>query len=137
MKHNQEYGLKVGDELTRSFMVKDEDSALYIGSGDLNVLGTPALAKYMEQVAKDFLKPFLPHDSLSTVGTSLHIEHTAAALLNENIDCTAKLVEFDEKKYIFEIKVSCQDKTLGTARHIRHLVNKEKFMSKLSHGTVG
>ena len=87
MKNNQGYGLKVGDELTRSFRVKAEDSALYLGSGDLNVLGTPALAKYMELVARDFLNPYLPDDSLSTVGSSLHIEHTAAILLDENINC--------------------------------------------------
>ena len=117
--------------------MKAEDSALYLGSGDLNVLGTPALAKYMEQVARDFLNPYLPDDSLSTVGSSLHIEHTAAILLDENINCTVKLVEFDEKKYIFEIKVTSGDKTLGTAKHARHLVNKKKFMSKLSRGTVG
>ena len=137
MKNNQGHRLKAGDELTKSFRVQDEDSALYLGSGDLNVLGTPALAKYMEQVARDFLKPYLPDESFSTVGSSLHIEHIAAILLDENINCTAKLVEFDEKKYIFEITVSNGDKTLGTARHIRHLVNKEKFMSKLSRGSAG
>jgi len=137
MQSDKEYGLKVGDELTMSFRLKAEDSALYIGSGELNVLGTPALAKYMEQVAKDLLKPYIRDNSLSTVGSSLHIEHTAAVLLEENINCTARLVEFDEKKYIFEINLRCGDKTLGTARHVRHLINKEKFMSKISKGKDG
>lgn len=41
---------------TKEFLVKESQTAKMLGSGDLEVLGTPALAAMIEQTAKEAVK---------------------------------------------------------------------------------
>lgn len=44
-------------KLTQLYQVKEEQTALNMGSGDLEVLATPALVAMMENCAKQLLAP--------------------------------------------------------------------------------
>lgn len=113
-------------------IVKMTDTALHYGSGSLEVLATPAIIKYMEKTAFQLMEPLLTKPE-TTVGISIHIEHTYAAVINEEFTCIAELVKTENKKYFFRIKVkNILGKTLGTATHIRYLIDEKEFMYKLS-----
>ena len=123
--------LQVGYSYKIENIVSQEDTALHFGSGGLNVLASPALIGYMEQAAFLSLEPYLP-DGFSTVGISIHLEHTEAAIQGEKIECVAILTSFDKKKFIFQIESKSQTRKLGTAKHIRYLVHKQKFMDRIN-----
>ena len=121
-------GLK--NKLTR--IVKRTDTALHYGTGSLEVLATPAIIKYMEQTAFQLMEPLLTK-SETTVGISIHLEHTYAAMIDEEFTCFAELVKTENKKYSFRIEArNVLGKTLGTATHIRYLIDEKQFMSKLA-----
>ena len=58
---------------TKEFL-KESQTAKMLGSGDLEVLGTPALAAMIEQTAKEAVKDQLSVGE-TTVGTVLELRH--------------------------------------------------------------
>ena len=131
MENRSGIGFQVGHSYKIENIVSQEDTALHYGSGGLEVLASPALIGYMEQAAFLSLEPYLS-DGFSTVGISIHLEHIGAAIQGEEFECEAILTSFDEKKFIFRIESKSQTRKLGTAKHIRYLVHKQKFMDRIN-----
>ena len=115
--------------ITRN-VVSEKNTAVYFGSGDIEVLATPALVAFMEKTAFLVVEPFLS-DGYSTVGISIHVEHIGAATRGEYFDCKAELISVDDKKFTFSIEANSKKRKLATAKHIRYLIHKQKFMTNL------
>ncbi|MDX2444405.1 MAG: hotdog domain-containing protein [Bacteroidales bacterium] len=111
--------------------VSEKDTALYFGSGGLDVLATPALLAYMEQASFLAIEKYLPAE-YSTVGISIHMEHIGAAIKGEQFECKAELIEIDDKKFILSIVANNKKRKLATAKHIRYLIHKQDFMNRLN-----
>ena len=62
--------LKAGIEGEAALTVKNSDTAAAVGSGDLAVFATPAMAALMEKTAMESIAPFLD-EGATTVGTAL------------------------------------------------------------------
>lgn len=111
--------------------VNEQHSAIALGSGTLPVLGTPALIAFMEAAAQQEVKDLT--DEETTVGTVMNCQHLKATAIGEDIWCTAKIAEIDGRKISFDIEArNAQGDLIGTAKHERFIVNKQRFMSKLS-----
>jgi predicted thioesterase len=122
--------IPLGLKIETSNRVLREDTAIFHGSGSLNVLSTPSLVKYMEQAAFQLLEPSLENTE-TTVGISMHIEHNYPALEGEIFTCFATLNETNSKKYIFILEAkNIEGITLGTATHTRYIINRKKFLAK-------
>ena len=115
-----------------SYVIKNENSAENMGSGDLAVLSTPSLVAFMENAAKNYLNKFLPEE-MGSVGSNININHIAPTLIGNSITVRGKITEVIKEKIIkFSIEAYEKDKKIGTANHTRVIINNNKFIGKIS-----
>lgn len=124
--------LKTGLNTTSTFKIKSTETAKFIKSGSLPVLATPVLCAYIEETCVKASENHLPK-GFTTVGFHIELDHIAPSAVNSEISVVAKLIHVDGKKLEFEAIAKEKTKTIGHAKHLRMIVNKEKFMSKLSN----
>ncbi len=67
---------------------------------------------------------------MSTVGTHLDVKHLAATPIGMKVSATAKLLEVDKRRLVFEITASDERQLIGKGTHERFIVNSEKFTAK-------
>ena len=116
-----------------SYVVKNENSAENMGSGDLAVLSTPSLVAFMENAAKNYLNKFLPEE-MGSVGSNINIDHIAPTLIGNSITVRGKITEVIKEKIIkFSIEAYEEDKKIGNAEHTRVIINNTKFLEKLNN----
>lgn len=116
-----------------SYVIKNENSAENMGSGDLAVLSTPSLVAFMENAAKNYLNKFLPKE-MGSVGSNINIDHIAPTLIGNSITVRGKITEVIKEKIIkFSIEAYEKDKKIGDAEHTRVIINNTKFLEKLNN----
>lgn len=122
--------LKEGLTHTSTTRVSQDNTALKMGSGDMEVFATPAMVALMENAAMQAVSPFLPEGS-STVGSQIDISHTKPSGVGNKISATAILMSIDSRKLTFSVQATDGKDTIGQGTHIRFIVDKTKFLSKL------
>ena len=121
-----ETGLKHVSTVT----VSAANTALTMGSGDMEVLATPAMVALMENAAMKAVAPHLPEGS-TTVGAMMETSHIKPSALGETVNAEAILEEIDGRKLTFKVTASDSKGTIGEGKHIRYIVDRERFLSKL------
>ena len=122
--------LQEGLTHTSQLKVTEAVSAISMGSGDLPVLATPAMMALMENAAMLAVAPHLPEGS-TTVGGHISASHIKPTPVGETVTATATVVKVDGKKIEFEVKAHWSDILLGEGNHLRFIVDRDKFMSRL------
>jgi len=122
--------LTEGLSATQEMIVGENNTAKYHGSGKLDVYATPAMVAFMESTAVACVDKDL-EEGTDTVGIQIDTKHIKASKLNAKITCTAKLVKVDGKKLTFEIEASDEEGQIGSAYHVRYIIDPVKFMSRL------
>ena len=121
-----EIGLKHTSELT----VTDVVTAVLIGSGDLPVLATPIMMALMENAAMLTVRDELPEGS-TTVGGYIESSHLKPSRVGDVITAVAEVTKVEGKKISFRIAAYSGATLLGEGTHLRFIVDREKFMSRL------
>lgn len=121
-----EVGLKHSSELT----VTDAVTAIAVGSGDMPVLATPMLMALMENAAMLAVKDKLPK-GCTTVGGHIESSHLKPSMIGDVVRAEAEVTEVEGKKIGFRVSVYSGDTLLGKGTHLRFIVEREKFLSKL------
>lgn len=111
-------------------IVSTEHLACTVGSGDLPVLATPVMVAWMENAAMKCALPLLAGDE-STVGSHISVSHLSPTPLGGQVTATATLVERDGRKLTFHVEAMDGKGKIGEGGHVRYIINKEKFMSRL------
>ncbi|MGX7029931.1 thioesterase family protein [Vagococcus zengguangii] len=115
----------------KDFVVEPEHTALAIGSGGLEVLSTPSLIAYMENVCFEWLQTqLLP--GYSSVGIQMDMKHLQPTGVSEKVTISIEVVEKNEQKVIFNCLATQGDKTIGTAVHKRFIVETKQFLNKIN-----
>lgn len=109
--------------MKRKFTVGIEDTAKYQGSGDLEVLSTPRLVAYMENVAKEMIDQ-------NSVGYLMEVKHLAPTARTADFTIDCKLIKNEGRKYEFVIEAFDEVEQIGKARHIRFVVDGDKLLAK-------
>lgn len=122
--------MEIGLTFTSKITVSEEHLAINIGSGDLPVLGTPAMLALMENAAMKAVAPYLPNGS-TTVGSRICSSHIKPTALGKEVTATAVLTACENRKLVFKVTASDEGSLIGEGEHIRYIVDKEKFLSKL------
>lgn len=115
---------------TSQLTVTEAVTAIEMGSGDLPVLATPSMMALMENAAMLAVAPHLPEGS-TTVGGHISASHIKPTPVGETVTATATVTKVDGKKIEFDVKAHCGDVLLGEGSHLRFIVDREKFMSRL------
>lgn len=121
----------VGAEYTVMLTVEAGDTALTIGSGDLEVLATPRMMALMEEAAMKCVAPLLD-EATTTVGGHIESSHLRPSAVGSTVSATARLVKVEGKKLSFDIVAKQGDDIIGKGTHLRFAVNREKFMKSIS-----
>ena len=111
--------------------VTAEDSAAALGSGDLQVLGTPRLLAWCEEATIAALAHQLGPDQ-STVGTRIQLEHTRASPVGAVLTVRAELAHVDGRLLRFEVVAEDEtDAAVGHGQVTRVIVERARFMDRL------
>ena len=122
--------LQEGLQHTSQLTVDDTVTAIAMGSGNMPVLATPAMMALMENAAMLAVADHLPQ-GCTTVGGHIASSHLKPSRLGDTVTATATVTRIDGKKIEFKVEARCGDTLLGEGSHLRFIVDKEKFMSRL------
>ena len=122
--------LEVGLKHTSTLVVTDDVTAVKIGSGDMAVLATPAMMALMENAAMLAVADELP-EGCTTVGGHIASSHLKPSKVGDTVTATAKVVKVDGKKIEFKVSAYSGDVLIGEGSHLRFVVDRERFLSKL------
>ena len=121
--------IEVGLKGRKEYVVTKELTAAAVGSGLLEVYGTPYMIALMEETCHTSVGEFL-EDGQGTVGISIDIKHTAATPVGMKVWCESELIEVDGKRMVFRVNAFDEAGPIGEGIHQRFIIDNEKFLSK-------
>ena len=93
-------GVAAGQRASVSAVVADADTAISAGSGDVPVLATPRLLALAVAATVAAIAPHLPA-GMTSVGTSVSLEHRRASPVGAEVVVEAELTEVDGRRLMF------------------------------------
>ena len=115
---------------TRSLTVSPAVTAVELGSGDVPVLGTPALLALAESACVAALADDLPEGKTS-VGAWAEIEHERPTPVGQEVCAEATLIGHHGRRLEFNVMVRQGDEIVARIRHRRVLVDRERFLERV------
>ena len=122
--------MEIGIKHQSVMRVMDGNTAEFIGSGDMAVLATPAMVALMENAAMLAVALHL-EEGETTVGSMISTSHLKPSKIGASISAVAELTAIEGRKLSFKISAYDGDTLIGEGEHVRFIVNREKFLSKL------
>lgn len=122
--------VEVGLNHTSELTVTDAVTAVRMGSGDMPVLATPAMMALMENAAMLAVADDLPEGS-TTVGGHIASSHLRPSKIGDVVRAIAEVTKVDGRKIEFNVSAYSGDVLLGEGTHLRFVVDRERFMSKI------
>jgi fluoroacetyl-CoA thioesterase len=119
--------IQPGLEETAQETVRGESTAAEMGSGDVEVLATPAVVALVERVAVSAVAGALEPGS-TTVGARMELDHLAPTPVGAMVTATARLAEVDGRRLTFSFEVTDSGGLVARGTHIRVLVNRDTFL---------
>lgn len=111
--------------------VTHEDTARALGSGDLDVLATPALLAWCEHATVLALAGELAETETS-VGTRVELAHLRASPVGAAVTVRADLVHVDGRLLRFDVHAEDPDGVaLGHGQVTRVVVDRQRFLDRL------
>jgi fluoroacetyl-CoA thioesterase len=116
---------------TLAFEVTAEDTAVALGSGDVDVLATPRLLAWCEaatcRAADELTGP-----GRTTVGTRVRLEHLRATPVGGLVQVGARLLAADGRLLRFEVTaVDRHGGVVGTGEVTRVVVDRDRFAARI------
>lgn len=128
--------LVVGIKGTMRKIVEDKDTAMALGSGNIDVFSTPSMIALMELTARMSVQDYLL-DTQTTVGTKVNIAHLKASPVGSEIVCESELILFEGRRLVFRVEASMDNEPIGEGTHERYIVDVEKFLKSVYKNTGG
>lgn len=122
--------MEIGLTFTSTTVVDNTNTAVALGSGDMEVFATPAMVALMENAAMNAVTPHLEAGQ-TTVGTEISTTHIKASALGATITATATLTAIEGRKLTFAVTAHDGDNIIGEGTHTRFIVDRERFLAKV------
>jgi fluoroacetyl-CoA thioesterase len=106
--------LALGLRASVRLVVTDTDTATAMGSGDVPVLATPRLLALAEAASVAAVTPSL-ESGVTSVGTSVAMEHKRASAIGAEVVVEAELTEVEDRRLVFRF-IAWQQRPDGSAR---------------------
>ena len=121
----------IGTKCQLEQVVTDQLTAAAVGSGLLNVFGTPYMIGMMENAAQTALQTFL-EEGQGSVGTHLDVSHTAPTPVGMKVFVEAEINSVSENGKMIDFKLKAWDEKgpIGEGTHTRAIINNERFLAK-------
>ncbi|MGH2654081.1 MAG: thioesterase family protein [Actinomycetota bacterium] len=119
--------LEPGRQATVEETVTEDMTADRLGSGDVPVLGTPAVLALVEAAAvaavADELEP-----GTTTVGASVSLDHLAPTPVGGTVTATAALAQVESRRLTFRFEVTDAAGPVARGEHVRVIVDRDRFL---------
>ena len=122
--------IKIGLTHTSEIVVTEATTAKNIGSGDIQVLATPAMIALMENAAMLAVANELEAGH-TTVGGHLACSHLRPTKIGDTVSATAVVTKVEGKKIEFHVEAHCKNQLLGEGSHLRFIVDRNKFHERM------
>ena len=123
--------LKVGMTHEIERQTTEEMSAQNVFPHVPHVYATSVMVGHMEAVCAEMVLSYLGEGE-QTVGIGMKFSHTAATPLGMKVRFSAKLIEVDGRKLVFEVEGYDEADKIGKATHQRFIIDAEKFNSRVA-----
>ena len=111
-------------------VVREENTARHLGSGNVAVLATPEMIRLMERAAVAAVDHLLP-DGYRTVGVELKVRHLAATPMGMRVRAQAELVAVEGRKLTFRVEADDEVEKIGEGEHKRVIIDLERFEERV------
>lgn len=115
--------------ITKTTTVTEDKLAVNVGSGDLRVFATPAVAALVENAAAELAAGELS-EGITTVGVKLDLDHIAPTPIGAEVRADVSLTETDGRSFSFSFQVFDKAGKIAFGTHRRVSVKAEKFQRK-------
>jgi len=120
------------NSLEKIFIVKPEYSARKLSSGAVDVLATPIMIAFMEDVSFNLAKS-ITKEGETTVGIHVDVKHLNPAPIGAEIKAISELIKIEGKRLVFTVEAYWRDIKIGEGVHERYIVNETEFMKKIQN----
>jgi len=114
----------------RTLTVDRDATAEALGSGDVPVLGTPALLALAESACVAAICNDLP-EGCTSVGAWAEVDHQRPTAVGGEVVADATLIGHHGRRLEFQVIVRQDDEIVATVRHRRVLVDRARFLAKI------
>ena len=111
-------------------LVREENTARHLGSGNVAVLATPEMIRLMEKAAVAAVDHLLP-DGYRTVGVEVNVRHLAATPVGMRVRAQAELVAIVGRKLTFRVEAFDGVERIGEGEHRRVIIDLERFKERV------
>lgn len=112
-----------------SLVVQDLDTASAMGSGDVDVLGTPRLIALCEEATMAALANELG-DGVASIGMRIRVDHLQPTPVGAAVTADAVLDKIDGRRLTFTVSVSDSGGLVAAGKITRALVDRASFLDK-------
>ena len=123
--------IEIGLKHTSELMVSDAVTAQSMGSGDMPVLATPAMMALMENAAMLAVADQLQEGSTTVGGGHIESSHLKPSKIGDKVSAVAEVTKVDGRKIEFKVAAYSGDTLLGEGTHLRFIVDRARFLSKI------
>lgn len=122
--------LRPGRRAHRELTVKEADTALAMGSGDVPVLASPRVLALAEAAAVQALEGGLA-DGLTSVGAWAELDHRMPTPVGGVVTAEASLLGVHDRRLEFVVSVTDADgNEVARLRHRRIVVDRDRFLAR-------
>lgn len=120
--------IEIGMTYTMEKTVTPDMTAKAVGSGGLEVFGTPFMMGLMENAAMQCVQPELP-EGKGTVGVEISSSHLAPTPVGMKVSATAEVtgVSANGKMITFKVTASDEEGLIGEGTHTRAVIDNARF----------
>jgi fluoroacetyl-CoA thioesterase len=120
-----------GLSATVELVVGTADTALAMGSGEVEVLSTPRLIAMCEEAAFTAVGPELD-EGQTTVGMKIQLDHLAPSAVGHRVAAEATVEKVNGRRISFTVSVNDERGLVAVGRVTRVVVDAERFLAKAS-----
>ena len=123
--------IEIGMTHTVEKTVTPDMTAKAVGSGGLEVFGTPYMLGLMECAAMWCVQPELP-ECKGTVGVDISSTHLAPTPVGMKVTATAQVtaISANGKMITFKVTASDAEGLIGEGTHTRAIIDNARFLQK-------
>jgi predicted thioesterase len=110
-------------------IVTDADTARALGSGSVDVLGTPRLIALCEEATMNAVRQSLG-EGQSTVGMRVQFDHLQPTPVGAEVFAEAVLEKVEGRRLFFNVSAEDSGGLIAAGKITRVVIDIERFMSK-------
>jgi predicted thioesterase len=110
-------------------VVTDADTARALGSGSVEVLGTPRLIALCEEASCRAIAPELEGDT-TTVSINVRLDHLQPSPIGAHVTAEAVLAKVDGRRLTFTVSASDERGLVAVGKVVRVMVDVGRFLAR-------